>query len=154
MRPTLISLKNIASSLLILAAFTPLSSRGDIFYRCDHGTAYIINKVSEGNGPDEKNPIPIKGYKNIRSGINWTHYNKNGYVSEETGKRFYCGEARFEFWPHLNTGNVEGQCGAWQGESIKITSWRSMSNKLPTKTPELYMDHCITSFYIKRANDI
>ncbi len=138
---------SIACSLLIVAIFAPLQTRADIFFRCDdHGAAHIINKVSEGNGPDEKKPVKIKGYKNIGSGIDWVDYNKKGFVSEETGKRFYCGGAVIEFWPHINTGNIEGQCGAWQGESLKIRSWE----KLSIKTPEIYMDHCNSFFYIKR----
>ncbi len=138
--------KYISSLLLILATLSPIQSRGDIFYECDHGAAHIINKLSEGNGPDEKPSVLIKGYKNIGSGIDWVNYNKKGFISEETGARFYCGGAVIEFWPHINTGNIEGQCGAWQGESIKIRSWE----KLTIKTPEIYMDHCNSSFYIKR----
>ncbi|WP_158025106.1 hypothetical protein [Acidithiobacillus albertensis] len=136
----------IESLIIIVAAISPLTAKSDILYKCHHGIAYIMNKISEGNQPDGKKYKPIEGYKNIGNGFDWTSYNKHGFASEEAGKRFYCGGARMTFWPHLNTGNIEGQCGAWQGESLKIDSW----SKLAIKSPSIYMDHCNSSFYVKK----
>ncbi|MEY2336383.1 hypothetical protein GL267_006125 [Acidithiobacillus ferrianus] len=146
MRCILKKLILIESLLFAFSVISPLTAKSDIFYRCDHGTAHIINKISEGDQPDDKKVRPIMEYKNIGNGSDWTHYNKHGYASEETGKRFYCGGAQLEFWPHLNTGNIEGQCGAWQGESLKIKSW----GKLALKSPTIYMNHCNSSFYVKK----
>jgi hypothetical protein len=146
MRYILKNLVLIESLLFAFSAISPLTAKSDIFYRCDHGTAHIINKISEGDQPGDKKTRPIMDYKNIGNESDWTYYNKHGYASEETGKRFYCGGAQLEFWPHLNTGNIEGQCGAWQGESIKIKSW----GKLALKSPTIYMNHCNSSFYIKK----
>lgn len=149
-RKNLLFIVKIFTCLIIFFAFLtePIITSADIFFKCSHGIAEIINKYREGNGPDQKKITPLSGYKSIGEGIDWTNYNKKGIVSEEDGKRFYCGGSmKLEFWPHLNTGNIEGQCGDYQGESLTISTWFTKS---PIKNEKIYMDHCDSSFYIKR----
>ncbi len=125
----------------------PSTSGAEIFFRCHRGVASVIHKTQEGAQPDGEKPIyPISGYNSIGDGTGWTDYNKKGYVSEETIHKYYCGGSQIEIGPYVYSGNIEGQCGDWQGEYIKLHAW----GKLSIKTPTIFMDHCSSSFYIKQ----